>query len=334
MPRLYVTGGRQKSTLLRRKDEWHAYEKAVLLELNTDTGAVRTVLEHEAAPAHRPATGASHLFKAGSWDGEHLLLCTQTEVLKFDVDREQVVDVVSHPWMNDVHHVVRHNGRLHVVSTGLDCVLVFEPDDATVAEVHSVTGASTWERFDQGTDYRRVATTKPHRCHPNYLTVDQDSLWVTRFEQRDAVALPGSAVDAGTTTPAIATDPIHDGIRWGDHLWYTVVSGSVVTLDRRTRAITGRYSLDRIGDEGGVPLGWCRGIHREGDDTLLAFSRLRPTKIKQNLAWLRAPLGKAPEAKPARVVSYQLEAGRKGRTWVLEDAGISSIFSLVRHPRD
>ena len=46
MSRIFVTGGRQRPSRLLSRDEWNAYEKAVLLELDTASGAVRTVLEY------------------------------------------------------------------------------------------------------------------------------------------------------------------------------------------------------------------------------------------------------------------------------------------------
>ncbi len=324
MPRFFITGGRQRPSRLLARDEWHAYEKAVLIELDTDTGRTETVLEYASPVGRRPETGASHVFKAGSWDGAHLLLCTQTEVLVFDPVERRIVRTLSHPWFNDVHHVARIDGRLHVVSTGLDATLVFADDDETLADVHSHTGASTWDRFDQNTDYRKVATTKPHACHPNYIHTAAGTTWVTRFQQRDAIVLGGAA-----TLPKISEDPIHDGIPDGDLSWFTVVSGEVVAVDRARKAIHARYNLDTIGSEGGHPLGWCRGIHRIEGTTYLAFSRLRPTALKQNLSWLRKPLGKAPEPSPTRIAAYDLEGGRKLQSWTLENHGISSIFSVL-----
>ncbi len=320
MPRLYVTGGRQRPSSLLTRDEWNAYEKAVLLELDTDSGEVRTVLAYE-SPAERTPERPSHVFKAASWDGDHLLLCTQTEVLAFDPATGTVVDTLSHPWFNDLHHVARLDGRLHVVSTGLDAVLVLEGSE--VGQLHSVTGEDPWLRFDRERDYRRVATTKPHRCHPNYVFQVGEERFATRFEQRDAVPLGG-----GEPLPRIHDDPIHDGVYVDGVVWFTVVSGHVVALEVATRTLT-RFDLDAVGNERGHPLGWCRGLHRHGSTTYLAFSRLRPTKLKQNLSWLRKPLGKAPEPRPARVVAYALEEGRKLQGWDLEQHGISSIFSVL-----
>lgn len=325
MARYFLTGGQQRPSTLLRRDEWHAYGNALLVELDTVSGQARTVLAYQSPPGRRPAEAPNHVFKAASWDGEHLLLCTQTEILVFDPREARVLRTVSHPWLNDVHHVVRHEGRLHVVSTGLDALVVFDDDDDGVAEVISATGRSPWERFERETDYRLVPTTKPHRCHPNYFFVRDGLRWLTRFEQRDALCL-----DAPERAIPLADDPVHDGEHAAGRLWFTVVSGEVVAVDPGADEVGSRYDLDAIGAEDGHPLGWCRGIHRDADGlTLLAFSRLRPTRLKQNLSWLRGPLGKAPEPRPTRVAAYDLEGGRKVREWVVEDTGLSSIFSIL-----
>ena len=138
MARIYLTGGRQRPSTLRTRDEWSADDCAVLVEVDSDTGASRCLLEYHWPPDLCPAQ-PSHVFKSGSWDGSLLLLCTQTEVVWFAPEQGAVVRTLSHPWMNDVHHVERIDGRLHVVSTGLDAVLVFARDDTTLgASIFSV----------------------------------------------------------------------------------------------------------------------------------------------------------------------------------------------------
>ena len=324
MPCYLLTGGRQRPAHLLTREEWHAYEKAVLVELDSDTGQVRSLLEYASPPEHCPVGSPSFVFKAASWDGARLLLCTQTEVLFYDPRAAKITRTLSHPWFNDLHHVARIGGRLHVVSTGLDAVLVFDADDTEVEEVLSATGADPWARFDRRTDYRRVATTKPHQSHPNFVFEADGRRWLTRFEQRDVQSLDGEPL-----TVPLARDPVHDGVVAHGLAWFTVVSGEVVAVDLGKGKLRHRYALGPIEDAGDRPLGWCRGILHEGPLTLLAFSRLRPTTLKQNLAWLRAPLGKAPEPLPSRVIAADLATGRRIWSVEVEGAGISSIFSIL-----
>ncbi len=65
------------------------------------------------------------------------------------------------------------------------------------------------------------------------------------------------------------------------------------------------------------------------EHTLLGFSRLRPTRLKQNLSWLRRPLGKQLEPLPTRVCAYDLQGGKNLESWTLEPLGMSSIFSIL-----
>lgn len=321
MPRYLLTGGRQRPSRFVRRDEWTSFERALLLELDTDTGALRTLLEYTSPPAHCPDTDPSILFKSASWDGDELLLCTQTEVLVVDPRSGTIRQVHSLPCFNDVHHAVRLHGRVHVVSTGLDAVFVLD-DAGCVVEEFSATGASPWERFDRGTDYRKVHTTKPHRAHPNYAFVADGRRWVTRFEQHDALPMDGG----GAPLP-VADAPIHDGEPHEGALWFTAVNGQVLVADPRAGAVTARHDLNRFQPDG-TPLGWCRGIHVEPDRVLVGFSRLRPTLFVQNLAWLRTPL-KRPEPLPCRVTAYDRAFAGPIQSWPLEAAGMSAVFSIL-----
>ncbi len=308
------------SRLLRR-DEWTSFERAVLVELDTDTGRARTVLEYTSPRDACPDEDPSILFKSASWDGDELLLCTQTEVLFVDPAQGVVRRTLSLPWFNDVHHVARIDGRLHVVSTGLDLVLVLD-DDGRVLEEHTATGESPWLRFDRATDYRKIHTTKPHRAHPNYVFAVDGRRWTTRFEPHDALCL-----DDGSTTEVLADAPIHDGVLDAEGLWFTAVNGRVMQVEPTTGRLLARHDLNRHQPDG-TPLGWCRGIRREPDRVLVGFSRLRPSLFAQNLSWLRPAL-KRPEPLPCRVTAYDRDFGRVQASWDLEPAGMSAIFSIL-----
>lgn len=322
MPRYWISGGRQRVARLRRRDEWTSFERALLVELDTDRGTLRVLLEYQSPEGHCPARDPSVLFKAASWDDGRLLLCTQTEVLVVDPKNWRIERVISHPWFNDVHHVARIGGRLHVVSTGLDSLFVLDESGAVV-EQHSATGEDPWIRFDRNVDYRLLATTKPHRAHPNYVFHAAGTRWLTRFEQHDALPIdrPGASIPIGP-------DPVHDGVPVGSSVWFTVVAGQVVEADPLTATVRNRYDLNRLRRPEDAPLGWCRGICVERDRVLLGFSRLRPTLFMQNLAWLRAPLNR-PEPAPTRIAAYDLAAGRELASWNLEEVGMSAVFSIL-----
>ena len=322
-------GGRQRSTRVRRPASWRAYDEARLLELDTASGAIRTVLSYTSRPEHVPPQGGSHVFMAGSWDGDTLLLCTRTEVVRFDPRRERVVEVLSHPWMNDVHHVCRVAGRLHVVSTGLDAVLVLD-DGGAVVESISATEAPVFAARDRGVDYRRIPSMKPHAVHPNFVFERDGLRWVTRLHPGDALCL-----DERSRRISLADAPVHDGVAVGGARWFTTVPGELLRVDAGgdgvgVDAVAQRVDLASLGGpHTAPPLGWCRGVAFDGDLAFVGFSRLRPTPIKQNLRWLRKPLGKPDEAAPTRLVAYDLAGGGHVATWELEDAGVQGVFGVV-----
>lgn len=321
MTRVFATGGRQRGSRFVRREEWNNFSTALLVELDTETGVSRVCLEYESPPGRCPERDPSHVFKAASWDGDRLLLCTQTEVLVYDPAAGRIERSISHPWFNDVHHVARLRGQLHVVSTGLDALLVLD-EAGEVAELHSLGATATWRRFDQATDYRLVPTTKPHHAHPNYVFEAGGSRWITRFEQRDAVPIDGAGAPI-----RLADAPVHDGVPFGGSVWFTAVSGQVVEADTATGERRGSWELTSFDRERG-PLGWCRGILVEDDRVLVGFSRIRPTQLKQNLAWLRVPLNR-PEPLPTRLTAYDLRGGRELGAWNLEGLGMSAVFSVL-----
>jgi hypothetical protein len=317
---LFVMGGRQRPPRLLGRAEWHDFDEARLVRLDTKTGAVELGTRYRTPAGLCPADDPAILFKAGSWDGDRLLLCTQTEILSLDPATMRVVDHYSHRWFNDVHHVARIDGRLHVVSTGLDALLVVDPERDEVV-VRSALEESPWERFDPATDWRLVPTTKPHRAHPNFVFRTRHGVWLTRFAQKDAICLDdqGRSIQIGIAQP-------HDGHVWNGQVWFTTVNGHVVAADPETGAIVVDRDLQDL-EEDSEPVGWCRGLYLQDGVAYVGFSRLRSTRWKENLSWLR-PGARRWGQRPTRVVAYDLQAGRKLAEWDLELV-LNSVFSIL-----
>jgi hypothetical protein len=92
MPSVYVLGARQRNVLLKPEEEWHFYESALILQIDTDTGETRPCVEYQSPPEARSE------FKR--------------------------IGYISLPCFNDLHHVTpTEDGNLLVVSTGLDLVV-------------------------------------------------------------------------------------------------------------------------------------------------------------------------------------------------------------------
>ncbi len=322
MTRLLLTGGKQ-GNLDSHKPEWNRHAESRIVILDPADGSVDVALRYQAQPEHRPAKDPSLLFKAGSFDGDGLVLTNLTEVLILDHDL-QIREIISHPCFNDLHHVRRIGGRLHVVSTGLDSLVVLDERHG-VAEVRHVLGEDTWQLFDPHQDYRQVPTTKPHRSHPNFVFTTAVGLWVTRFEQRDAICLddPARRIDIAVGNP-------HDGLQVGDSLWFTTTNGHLVEVDGQSLEVRRRLDLNEI-DGRGEPLGWCRGVHVDGDLAYVGFTRLRRTTIEKNLSWIKRGFKQLNfvDAYPTRVTAFDLARGERVGEWIVAHAGLDAIFSIL-----
>src|SRR5215472_8747862 len=114
---LYVTGGKQRN---RKLDEWHRFEKAVLVRVDPASGAQSVCLEYVTPPEACAGEDPSVLFKAASLAGNQFTLCTSTEILTYEAGTMRQTGYLSLPWFNDLHHALpQPGGNLLVVSTGL-----------------------------------------------------------------------------------------------------------------------------------------------------------------------------------------------------------------------
>jgi hypothetical protein len=361
---LWVIGGEQRVSF-NQLQEWNRFKSALVVRVRN--GRAERVLEYESPPERCPDTeNPSQIFKAATLAGDKAYLCTLTEVLECDFPSFAVRRVFSHPCFNDLHHVLpAPDGRLFVAVTGLDAVAELSPDGELLRLI-SVIDASPWDRFSQDVDYRRVLTTKPHRSHPNYLFFLGGCLWVTRFEQRDAVPVPGVWIGDGPSPKEIRhgkngrgarsgkakgngngnghglpdayrieIEGVHDGHVIGDRLLFTAVNGHLIQFDVHSGS---RLALDLgqfrpPGDD--RPLGWCRGL-LPVDDTRawVGFTRIRYTRLRRNLSWIRHGFRESEHhrQRPTRIALYDFQEPALLQEIDLEEAGLGALFSVHRAP--
>lgn len=323
---LWVVGGEQRLSF-RQLPEWCKFKSAVVVRVQD--GRAERALEYVSPPENCPDEWPSVLFKAATFDGDTAWLCTQTEVLECELPSFAIRRVISLPCFNDLHHVAPGpDGTLFVAVTGLDAVAEVTREGELVRLV-GVLGDDPWERFSRDIDWRKVPTTKPHRAHPNYVFFIDGQPWVTRFQQRDAVPLDDCARQG---FPVGEKNGIHDGHLHGRKIHFTSVDGHLVTFDIANGE---RQDLDlndiREPDDD-RPLGWCRGVCPLGDRAWLGFTRIRHTKLRQNLSWIRHGFRTTEYHRglPTRVALYDLERPAKLREIDLEAAGLNAVFSI--HP--
>jgi len=322
---LWIIGGQQRGVPHWSK-EWKLYKKGVVAIC--EDGRARPVLEYQSPAEHCPDESPCILFKAASIAGDHAYLCTQTEVLICDFPSFAIRKVISLPCFNDVHHVaVAPDGRLFVAVTGLDAVAELTPD-GTLLRLVSILGEQVWDRFSQSVDYRKVATTKPHRSHPNFVFFLDGEPWVTRFQQRDAVPLAGKTKRGAFE---LGTEGVHDGHVTAGHIYFTAVNGFVLRFDLKSgeKQVFDLNEMRR--GEDARPLGWCRGLLPLGNQIWVGFSRIRYTALRQNLDWVRRGFRDAdryPQA-PTRIARYDLAEAKLLDEVDLEPAGMNTVFSVL-----
>jgi hypothetical protein len=321
---VYVTGGRQRRAAAEG-GEWHAYAEAVVLKLKLDSHEVETVFTYKSPPeacsGHRP----SFVFKSGSLLGDALVLCTQTEVFTLDPDTTRISEYVSLPCFNDVHHVLAlGKGHYVIANTGLDMILEVLAD-GTVGREWSALGIDVWSRFSTEIDYRKVASTKPHLAHPNYVFILDDEIWATRFEQEDAICLTRNMppIEIGAGKP-------HDGLLSCGAIYFTTVNGRVVEVDADTRRIRRTIDLNAI-EATGEPLGWCRGLFVTDATAWVGFSRFRQTRLRRNLSWVKHGFNVVGihRTRATRLSAYDLQRNRLLDEIDLEPYGLNAIFSIL-----
>lgn len=328
---IWAVGGEQRMATFRQLEEWNKFQTAVVVRVNARNGAAERVLEYVSPPENCPDDQPSILFKAATIDGDTAWLCTQTEVLECALPSFAIRRVISLPCFNDLHHVTPGpDGTLFVAVTGLDAVAELTREGELIRLV-DVLGGDPWERFARDVDWRKVHTTKPHRSHPNFVFFVDGRPWVTRFEQRDAVPVDDPA-GGGDRFPVSHGKGIHDGCLHDGRLHFTSVDGHLVTFDLATGERTD-FDLNTLREpDDDRPLGWCRGVLPLGGRIWVGFTRLRHTRLRQNLSWIRHGFRTTEfhRGLPTRISMYDLEQPAVLRHVDLEAVGLNAIFSIHR----
>lgn len=318
---LYVIGGQQRQdrALLANGQGWYDYEKGVILRVDTQTGKVERVLEYT-SPLTACAEGDPVLFKSGTRVGDKVYTCTQTEILVWSLPGWEQVGYVSLSCFNDVHHVVpTREGNLLIANSGLEMVMVITPDGQILREWNAL-GEDPWQSFSQEIDYRKGISTKPHRAHPNFVYFVGDEIWTTRFELKDTVCLtqPGRRI-------ALGIERVHDGVAHHDRVYFTAVNGHVLVANPQTLRVEQTIDLNAMSAQDTV-LGWCRGILLDGGRAWIGFSRIRPTKFREAVSWVRQGFQ---QSLPTRIDYFDLENKRKLAEIDLEPYGLNAVFSIL-----
>jgi len=317
---LYVVGGQQRAqrSILDQGQQWYDYQKGIVLRVDAQTCQVESSLEY-VSPPEACAPGDPILFKSGTLRDDKLYVCTQTEVLVYELPTFKPLVHLSLPIFNDVHHVLpTAEGNLLVAISGLDMVVEMNLC-GDLLHVWDVYDGKPWVRFSRLKDYRMGVSTKPHKAHPNHLFMVDDEIWVTRFQQKDAICLnrPDRRIHIGI-------ERVHDGCLVNGQLYFTTVNGAIVVANPSTLRIEEVIDLTTMHDPE-LLLGWCRGILVEGTRAWVGFSRIRPTKFREAVGWVRTGFKQSLQT---HIACYDLAARRCITEIELEDQSLNAVFSI------
>jgi hypothetical protein len=320
---LYITGGRQRTGDLNADNEWRAFDKALIIRLDPEAGNGTICVEYETPLEARAHEEASICFKCGAVLGNMLYACTSTEILIYEVPGFQRVGYVSLPCFHDLHHVrPTPDGTLIAVSTGLDLVIELTPTGKLLRE-WNVLGEDPWARFSRETDYRKIRTTKPYKAHANFVFWIEKNIWVTRCDLKDAISLSqlGARIDIGVQY-------VHDGLLFGERLYFTTIDGRLVIANPRSLKIEEIIDLTSIDNHAEMLLGFCRGVLMLDETRAwIGFTRVRKTKFKEKILW--AKQGFRERQKPTHIALYDIAGKRCLREIDLEQYGVNAVFSIL-----
>src|SRR5205823_392561 len=206
--------------------------------------------------------------------------------------------------------------------TGLDMVVEFTPEGKTLRE-WNVLGEDPWGRFSSKIDYRKVNSMKPYRAHPNFLFWIGKEIWVTRCDLKDAVCLgqPSASIDIGLQY-------VHDGLLFGDRLYFTTVDGRLVVVNSQILKIDHVIDLKNIDNDKELLLGFCRGVLMvDATKAWIGFTRVRKTKFMEKILWAKDGFRKL--QKPTHIALYDIAAKKCLQEIDLEQYGMNAVFSIL-----
>lgn len=316
---LYVIGGRQETErpLRAGNKNWNGYDQGVILRIRPSTGEWEECVTYISPPNVFSPENSAITFQAGTMKDNLLYICTQTELLVFELPAFKQIGYLSLPFFNDLHHVhPAPSGGLLVANAGLEMVLEMTLA-GEVRKAWNVLGEEPWQ-LKSDTDFRKV-NTKPHRSHPNYVFYLGSEPWATRFHQGDAISLtqPDKRIE-------ISKERIHDGVVHDGKIYFTSVNGWIHIANSSTLKIEEAINLNDMHPEETL-LGWCRSLFVDGDKLWVGFSRIRPTKWRENVTWLMRGFK---SVKPAHIACYDLAKRECVVEVDLEPMGLNAVYSI------
>jgi len=306
------------------------YGKAILLSLNLNSGDVEEVLSVATGNKNTPEEYPNLEFTVGDIEDGKLWLSTDTEIRLYKYPELELLKTFSYPCFHNIHSIAVRGEQLYATSTGLDMVVVLDKNTGEIIEQINAEYKPVWHRFSADIDYRKLYSTRPHDCHPNYIFWVDNQPWVTRCTQEDAVCLNDQSKRIDISGPEKAIS-VHDGVVNGDKVYFTSVDGCIVIADINSLETIETIELYNIKGYGGIR-GWCRGLYIKDDLFYIGFSRLRKTRAKGKLAWLSRFSSHLTPSKQSSILVFDIKKRLIIRDYPIPEEAIDAVYSILPEP--
>jgi len=329
MSNLLITGGKLRENGFEL-GEGKYYGCAKLLRLDTDSGEINELLSIDKGNDNYPDIHPNLEFTVGDVAGNELWLSTDTEIRHYSYPNLDLLSTYSHPCFHNIHSVAVHDERLYVTSTGLDMVVVLNKYSGDIISYQNAEGKPTWHRFLSDFDYRKIHSTRPHDCHPNYVFWISNEPWVTRCTQEDAVQLSDTSnrIDISGPDKEIS---VHDGIVKGEYVYFTSVDGCIVVADINTKEVIETINIYDLKGYGGLR-GWCRGLYMTDDIVYIGFSRLRKTRRIEKIKWVSHLINKGKSIDNCSVLAIDLLKREIIADYHIPENMIDAVYTILPEP--
>lgn len=319
-----VSGGLEQDNS-HKLSHGQIHKKARLVKLKWKEKKSEVLLDYVSPPEVCPDEFPSIRFTEMTLDGSKLYLCTGTEVFIYSYPDLARIGYVSLPSFNDVHHVTPLGNKIAVVSSGLDMVIFLDRETLGPIEYKNVLFRDPWKKFDINIDYRKINSTNPHESHPNFIFEIDGKLWVTRCEQKDAVCL-----DNPEDIIPIKVERPHEGHVIGGFVYFTTIDGHIIVVDKEKRKVEETIDLNKI-DGSKFPLGWCRGLHIDGEIAFVGFTKIRNTISREKIKWIakRFSSNAMFKTKQTKISVYDIVKKKKLDEYVFFESQLNAIFSII-----
>lgn len=309
-----------------KKDEGFRYNGAIIQIVDWDNKSLVKQIGYK-SPKENLDNGLSMMFKGAYLAEDKVFVVTNTEVLQYDLPKWDIAQVHTHTSFNDLHAVFIDNGYIYVCNTGMEIVQRLRISDGGIDREWNMACAPTWERFDMGTDYRRIATTKPHNAHINHLFKLNGELWVNLGNQRKARSLEseGDIIDLDSLYDDNEKVLCHDGVVRGDWIYFTSVNGSIIVVDKTTLKVEERIDLNSINTLDKT-IGWTRGIEIIENKAYVGISKMRHSKYKEYTKWI---IYGDKGSLLSSIVEVDLCARRINYIYEIEGFNRAGIYSII-----